>query len=222
MRRIHLSTVEGPRLEVPPEAEHHLRRVLRLRDGAEVVAFDGGGAEVHGVLRFGDDGAWLEPTGPVQRISVGPPVEIVLSVSRGPAMDDAVRMATECGATAIHLAVTARSAPTGPRVDRWTRKAEAAARQCGRADVPVLTGPQPLAAAVEQVSASPLWVAVPGSDEPPRSTERGGAVVIGPEGGLTADEIERLLARGARPCRLGPHVLRVATAVAVATAWLHA
>jgi 16S rRNA (uracil1498-N3)-methyltransferase len=62
-------------------------------------------------------------------------------------------------------------------------------------------------------------VAVPGADALPPATG-GAALVVGPEGGLSSEEIAALVAGGWRPFALGPTVLRVDTAVAAGLASL--
>jgi 16S rRNA (uracil1498-N3)-methyltransferase len=191
--------------------------VLRLGPGDPVMAFDGHGLEVAGILAFDEGRLVVETQGPPTRMPSRPPIHIILSIARGPAMDDAMRVATECGATDIHLMRTQRSAPTGDRSKRWLRKISAAAEQCQRATVPTLHPPSPLLSIVSDLTV-PLWIACPGETTPP--TAGAGAIVIGPEGGLTADEVHSVLQAGGKPCSLGTHVLRVATAVAVGAALL--
>jgi 16S rRNA (uracil1498-N3)-methyltransferase len=101
---------------------------------------------------------------------------------------------------------------------RWRRAAAEAAKQCGRADVPEVDAPVPLAAALEAVAGDRMLVADPAVDcGTVACTEGGGvALFVGPEGGLREDEAETLREAGAQALGLGALVLRVETAGVVA------
>ncbi|MFT4625246.1 MAG: 16S rRNA (uracil1498-N3)-methyltransferase [Myxococcota bacterium] len=220
MRRIQVESLASAIIPLGAAEAHHLLRVLRMSGGTVVHAFDGHGVEAQCRLQLRDGVAMLVRTGPLVQHEVAARVHLVLAVSRGPAMDEAVRMATECGATDLHLVRTARSPPTGDRVDRWLRKATAAARQSGRTTVPALAVASSLAQALQATEDAPLWVACPGGMHAPSRAGRTAAIVVGPEGGLTPAEVEQCVDAGGRRCTLGPHILRVETAVAVGVAAL--
>ena len=115
MRRVRTPTVDADPIPLSRAAAHHLTSVLRLRDGTQVVAFDGNGREVHGVLVINATSAVIRPTSHVRVLPPAHPVHVVLAIARGPAMDEAVRVATECGATDLHFVRLRRSPPTGER-----------------------------------------------------------------------------------------------------------
>lgn len=218
MRRVHvasLPTEAGGVLDA--ERSHYLLRVLRLPRGTRVLAFDGAGEEVEAEIADISEGrATLRAAGPPRAQEPSAPLHLVLALPKGPAMDLAVRMATELGATDIHPVLAARSVATGDRVDRWERVAEAAARQCHRADIPRIHAVVPLARSfdmggVERRIALPGAPALPVTDGPV-------AVWVGPEGGWTSAEIDQALAAGCAPTGLGRWVLRADTAVAAALA----
>jgi len=160
-------------------------------------------------------------------------LELVQGVPRADKMDGIVRMATELGAAAIHPLLTRRVLvrPVGDRwagrLARWQRIAREAAKQSGRAVVPEVTAPTPLQSWL--AARAPgllvcLWEAeTAGLDERlPPPPVRAATLVIGPEGGLDAAEVEGLRSAGAVVAGLGPRILRTETAGPVGLALLQA
>lgn len=209
----------GERTALDRTPAHHLLDVLRIRRGERVRIFDGSGLEADALLVEVTDGVpWLEVVGPARSACPPHPLHVLLAIAKGPAMDAAIRMVTEAGATHLHPILTARSVPKGDRADRWERIAASAAQQCGRADVPTLAALDRLDGALAQLPAGlDARVAVPGA-APLAAAEGPAAVLIGPEGGLTTEEVDRALAAGFRAMGLGRFVLRAETAAAVAVA----
>lgn len=233
LRRVHLppDRFDGARAALTPEARHYLRDVLRLAPGAEVEVFDGHG----GAFLARVDGAFEALILGERRAAAGPaPAEIWLlpALAKGEKMDLVVQKATELGASAIAPFAAERSVVrlepdrAEERAGRWRRIAEEAARQCGRADVPVVRAPAPLAAALGALPPGALALAFqPGGAsvlalEPAASGAY--AAIVGPEGGLTVAELATCAAAGARQAALGPRVLRAETAAIVAVALLQA
>ena len=122
-------------------------------------------------------------------------------------------MATEVGATAIHLVWADRTQGRPDRVERWTRIAKAAASQCGRADVPLLSEPSPLEHVLASLEGIELRIALPGAEplDPPTGPV---AVFVGPEGGWSPTEVDRIHRAGAIPMGRGRGGLRSPTACA--------
>lgn len=198
---------------------HHLRDVLRLGGGAPVEAFDGRGNVARGeVVRADRDGVVLG-LGPLARsdAEAGLRLTVAVALLKGDKLSDVVRQCTELGAAAFALTLT-RQADVGElsaaKLQRLRRVVEEAARQCGRATVPELRGPLPLA---ELSWRGVAFVADPRADVPLKdvAAATGHAdvtVVTGPEGGFTPTEVAELVARGAVAVGLGPRVLRAETA----------
>jgi 16S rRNA (uracil1498-N3)-methyltransferase len=108
------------------------------------------------------------------------------------------------------------------RQKRLQAVADAAARQCGRAEVPPVSMLLPLPAALARAAACeihlvchPVATAAPAAG-PAASV----AILVGPEGGLAPAELDRAMAAGYAPVSLGPYVLRAETAGPVAVAAL--
>jgi 16S rRNA (uracil1498-N3)-methyltransferase len=210
---------EGGEVVLSDDSARHLTRVLRLGAGDRLELTDGRGGVAEAVLEgVGPDGRLRARAKPARREAPRPEVVLLLAVLKGPAMDDAVRMATEAGMTRLVPVETARSVPRGTRPDRWIRIAEAAAAQCGRADVPAIDAPTPLADALAATAhLADRRIAHPGAPRRSAAAESV-AVLVGPEGGLTEAEVARAVAEGWMPVGLAPHVLRACTAAAVAVA----
>jgi 16S rRNA (uracil1498-N3)-methyltransferase len=174
-------------------------------------------------------------TGPVRRSPTPFPLLLALAVPKGPAMETAVRQATEIGATRILPLLTehgvVRLDDPARRREKWQRLALEACKQCGRDWLPRVEPPVRLDALARHAASpdssdlrlvaalSPL--ARPLADcaalaAPPSSA----SLVIGPEGDFSPAELESLLQAGYRPLWLGPHILRVDTAVAYGLAIL--
>ncbi len=206
---------------------HHLARVLRVQPGAEVVAFDGAGNEASGqVLEVDGDAVWLDLGQPATAASEpGRALTLAPALLKGDKLADVVRMGTELGVVAFRPVLTRRCDArelSAVKLARLARVAGEAARQSGRARVPQVHAAVALdalawegGAVVADPTAPLAWRDAP---------ERDGVtltVITGPEGGWTAEELDALAARGARPVSLGARVLRAETApVAMAAAWL--
>ncbi|MBN2801211.1 MAG: RsmE family RNA methyltransferase [Deltaproteobacteria bacterium] len=199
------------------ERERHHAAVMRLAPGTPLVLLDGAGAQVEATLL--QDGA-VVATAPPRQARPAQRLHVLLSLTKAAAMDSAVRMVTEAGATHIHPVLTRRSVAKGDKVDRWERIALAAAKQCGRADVPAVTGLLPLWDALELLPQDTArWIALPGSDAAEQAAGPA-AVLIGPEGGFEEGELALTLERGFTPMGIGAWVFRADTAAAVAVAML--
>jgi 16S rRNA (uracil1498-N3)-methyltransferase len=221
----------GERLELAAGDRHHLRTVLRLRPGAEVVLSDGEGAEVAAVL--GEDEAVLgadpdvhPPPRPALRVAQGLP--------KGRKLDDVVRVCTELGVDTL-VPVAARRSVTrleGARaakaVERWQAVARAASEQARRVWRPTVTEVRtPAALADGEPAGTAVLVAHPGGTPLPHlldalSSASAVTVAVGPEGGWDDAEVASWVERGAAVVGLGPSVLRTEHAAAAAIAVLAA
>jgi 16S rRNA (uracil1498-N3)-methyltransferase len=164
----------------------------------------------------------VEPTGPIQAQVAKPPLHLVLAVTKRNALDRSVRMATELGATQIHLFLADRSVAKASNADRLTRLVEAAMQQCGRADRPLVEAPVDLGTALSRAPCLPIFAARPEAEPSDIEAVHGARLVIGPEGGLSCREVATLETLGATPISLGEWTLRADTAVAAGLALLSA
>ncbi len=205
-------------------AAHHLLRVLRVTVGAEVELFDGDGRARAAVVTRVEPGRVALAAGPVREGVRLPAVTLAMGLPKGDKLELVLQKGTELGATAFRPLALARCvvqlapAKVPERLARWRTIVEQAARQCGRADVPEVHAPASLAALLDASAGAVICVL----DEEERAArlstvvaEAGDAplvLLVGPEGGLTREEVSQAVARGARAVTLGPLVLRAETA----------
>jgi len=152
-----------------------------------------------------------------------PPAPLVLALAalHTAAFDWAVEKATELGATAIVpvLAGRVQGGRHEARTDRWERIAAAAVAQCGRTRPPRVARPLRLAAFLAEAAGARLVAEADAA--PPRRLEPGAdgiTVLIGPEGGFTAEESAAIRGAGFVGLSLGPRTLRAETAAVAALA----
>jgi 16S rRNA (uracil1498-N3)-methyltransferase len=211
----------------------HAATVKRLRTGEFVLLADGRGGLAHAVVESAArDTVRLTLT---DRTTVDPPAPRVLlaqALVKGDRGELAVELATEAGVDGVLPWRAARCVARwddGPRGEkalaRWRSTAREAAKQARRPWLPMVEEPVTTAALARRVStAAGALVLHEGATE--RLVELAAdnglpaagdlLLVVGPEGGITDDEIGVLVAAGARPVRLGAEVLRASTAAAVA------
>ena len=219
----------GTEIALEPGPSHHLLKVLRLKPGAGLCLFNGRGGSFAAVL--------AGSRGPEARVAVGDfapadhesplAIELAIGVSRGERMDWVVQKAVELGVTAIRPLVTERTEVRlgGERRDKklghWRQIAIAACEQCGRNRLPAIHAPQPLADWLPAAAGLRLVLA-PGATTALAGIEATApdavTLLIGPEGGLSAVEIDVAVAAGFRAVTLGPRVLRTETAPLAALA----
>jgi len=217
----------GGRVTLTGEPHRYLTRVLRFAAGARVQLFDGRGLEVEAtVLQAGSREVTLElGERRVVARAATPPVTLLQGLPRPERMDLVVQKATELGATWVIPVRAARSAGgQQERAERWEKIAREAARQCGRADSLSIAPAMSLSEAIDTLAAGTTRV-VPWEDASrsspslgevvPRSA-RGVDVLIGPEGGLTGEEVASARAAGFQVVTLGPRILRTETAAIAA------
>jgi 16S rRNA (uracil1498-N3)-methyltransferase len=235
-RFLHLGpdAVHGDRVTFDAAAAHHLGRVLRATVGDTVEAVDGAGALLS--VRLTAVGARRAEGVIVGRapLLTESPLHLTLAqgIPKGDKMDGIVRMTTELGVSRVVPLLTARTVTRlepgreHSRLGRWRRIAREAAQQSGRAAVPEIVTPTELAPWTREAGAGGLMICLweearDGLDQrlPPGPCPRV-TVVVGPEGGLAADEVRGLVEAGAVVAGLGPRLLRTETAGVVAVALL--
>jgi 16S rRNA (uracil1498-N3)-methyltransferase len=212
----------GMELELEEGPSRHLHSALRLQTNAAVVLFDGRGGEylAHIVsaqrkrlqLRVGQHHA-IDRESPL-------PVHLGIGLSRGDRFDWLVQKATELGVTQIsplfteRVEVKLKGERANKKLQHWRQIAISACEQCGRNRVPSIHPPQRLADWSGQLQAVCKLVLHHRGQQslaglaPPATV----ALLIGPEGGLSEEEIDLAQQQGFLPLTLGPRVLRTETA----------
>jgi 16S rRNA (uracil1498-N3)-methyltransferase len=207
----------------------HAATVKRLRAGEDVLLADGRGGLAHAVVESaGRDTVSLSITSREDVPAPSPRVVLAQALVKGDRGELAVELATEAGVDAIVPWRAARCVARwedGPRGDkalaRWRSTVREAAKQARRPWHPVVDEPVSTPALARRVAAAAgALVLHEGAMERLADLTLPTAgdllLVVGPEGGVTDEEIAALAAAGARPVRLGAEVLRASTAAAVA------
>jgi 16S rRNA (uracil1498-N3)-methyltransferase len=215
---------------------HHLSHVLRLMPGDRVIVADPRGREAEATLVLVTaDSVTADVDAPILRPRA-PRIVLAPGLSRRERMEMTIQKATEIGVEEIWPIVTERCVVrldderAERRTQRWRRIAEEAAKQSQRAEVPVVREPMTISELASESGRFDI-VLVPWEEETSEGPgigqvlDEAGAtpettvlLVIGPEGGLTAQEIDALSAMGAGVVTLGSTVLRTETAAIVALA----
>ena len=231
----------GDVIEFPAPVAHHAARVLRLREGDAVTLFNGEGGEFDAKLVRIETRLTLSAIGKHQAIERESPLNVTLlqGLAGADRMDYAIQKAVEMGVAAIAPLTMARSVTrldsvrAAKRAEHWRSVIVASCEQCGRNRLPLLHPLSGLADALEPLhgvmrdctSAALSLVLAPGDGIPLPKFERPLSAIrllIGPEGGLTADELAAAVRAGFRVASLGPRVLRTETSGAAALAAMNA
>lgn len=219
----------GAELSLDEGQSRYLASVMRARAGDELRVFNGRHGEWRAlVAQVGKRAVILQIIDPARPQSEGPDLDLVVAlVKRGP-LETIVEKAAELGVRRIRPVITERTNADHTRVDRLRAIATEAAEQTGRLDVPEVAEPVKLERLIEGWDAGRrLLFCDEAGDAKPAAEALAGeapgpwAVLVGPEGGFSPKERERL--RGlayAVPASLGPRILRADTAaISALTLW---
>jgi 16S rRNA (uracil1498-N3)-methyltransferase len=211
---------------------HHAVRVRRLGVGEGICLGDGAGTVLTGVV------AEVRTDSLVVRVesrrfvaAADPRVVVVQALPKGERAELAVEILTELGVDEIVPWSAARSIAQwrGEKADKavqkWQRTADEAAKQSRRSFIPPVAPLADTATVIQRLArASTALVLHEQASQPLSSTPLPAAgeivLVVGPEGGISDEELERFAASGAQTVRLGEPVLRTSTAGAAALAAL--
>lgn len=223
----------GARIALPDGAAGHLLRVLRAQVGDACVLFNGDGNDYDArIAAIGRREASVEILA-VREVRNESPLRIVLvqGIARGEKMDWILQKATELGVAAVLPVSSERSEVRldSSRADRrlahWRSVVVSACEQSGRARLPQLMPPQPLATALPQLPPASLRLLLDPQAALSLATlapapDAGIALAVGPEGGWSPRDRDCLHAAGFSGVRLGPRILRTETAGIAAIAAL--
>ncbi|MDQ2995060.1 MAG: 16S rRNA (uracil(1498)-N(3))-methyltransferase [Pseudomonadota bacterium] len=216
---------ESTEVVLPAEASHYVLRVLRMHEGEPIIVFNGEGGEFHGVLHPQKNAAVVVITQFVPR-DIESPVAIHLGqgISRGEKMDYVVQKAVELGVAELTPLFTERCGvkmdeeKIEKRIQHWQKIAQSACEQSQRNCVPRIHAPQPLQAwLVARTEQLKLLCHFEQKDnEKLTESYASCALLVGPEGGFTDEEISSAFTNQFQPFTLGPRVLRTETAAVAA------
>ncbi|MDO4502207.1 MAG: RsmE family RNA methyltransferase [Coriobacteriia bacterium] len=229
-------------LRLLPEDAKHLQ-VLRMGPGEHIAVVDA--AQDYFECEIVSVTAGIPTVRIAQHLDAGaerPQVLLFQGLAKGDKMETVIRHATELGVAGFVPLACARSVmkldpkKAPKKIERWQSIAKSAATQSGQPRIPEVLSPMTVKQACGALAGATCvcvcWEEAPQTVNMRQAIEAGLkawqqepadariAVVVGPEGGLTSDEVDLLLAANpaARLVSLGPSILRTETAGIVAPA----
>lgn len=219
--------IEKGMLKIEGDEVRHIRKVLRLKAGDEIIVFDGLGKEFEGaIVEEGLSSVVIK----IQNIFSSKrdsPLEVTLAQSllKGEKMDYLIQKATELGVKEIIPFFSSRSVPLLEkskklkRHHRWEKIAIEASKQCGRGVVPKIESLQDYSDMLQTDSPDSLrlilWEkeGIKLKEILERLKEKKKIFfIIGPEGGFSQLEVDEAKKTGFIPVTLGRRILRAETA----------
>lgn len=212
----------GNELQLEERAAHYLGQVLRMKVGRELRLFNGDGCDYRATVTAAGrrelrcEILETEPT--LDRES---PLRIELGVglSKGDRFDWVVQKATELGVARIvplyseRVDVKLDAQREDKKWQHWQQVMISACEQSGRSQLVDLLAPQPLDQWLSDCKADCKLVLSPHHADAHNNSAPGSiSLLVGPEGGLSEQEVTASLDKGFAPLRLGPRILRTETA----------
>ena len=210
------------------DQSRYLTSVMRQAIGAQVLLFNGRDGEWTATLtENGKRGALLKVDELARPMALGPDLDLIIALVKRGRVETIVEKAAELGVRRVRLTITRRTNVDFVKLGRLDAIAMETAEQTGRLDVPTVEDPVKLAEILdgwdparklvfcdEGGDALPAIQALSGSQGP-------AAILIGPEGGFSPEERERLRSLPfVTPVSLGPRILRADTAaISALTLW---
>jgi 16S rRNA (uracil1498-N3)-methyltransferase len=214
----------GIELVMDRERSHYLCKVMRMKSGDTVMCFDGKGCAFTAVLAAANPKkstlqvTTIEPVRPAR-----PGMHMALSMLKGQAMDRALQLATELGATGLSLIRAKRSNVhldehrQDHKMAHWRNVIAGACEQSGHLYLPVLDQPIALDVWLAGRAAETVIVFDLNGEPLPASLPVGDySLLIGPEGGWDDSERDLFSRLALATYNLGAQTLRAETTPAVA------
>lgn len=209
------------------EAANHVSRVLRMKAGQEILLFDGSGAQFPCIIKESNKKSVTVDVLECITQNLESPLDLHLGqvLSRGEKMEFTIQKSVELGVNVITPLISERCGVklNAERFDKkwsqWQKIAIAACEQCGRNIVPLIRPVMSLDAwtkeAFDGLKLNLHPRATYSINTLPKPVHRV-RLLIGPEGGLCDEEIEKTRALGFEDILLGPRILRTETAALTA------
>ena len=227
MRRVLVPQTLVGRIDLPPAQAHHLRDVLRMREGAPIEAFDASGRTGTGhIVSVGSAGVSIEIEQMNPPPTDHPRITIASALPKSTRADWMIEKLSELGVDRFIPLATDRGVvvPHGQEKHRrWGRLAAESARQSARIGIMRIEPVTDLPTVLQQIkdSASAAWYLSPTAQATPMSDigqNSNVTLLIGPEGGWSEGEIAQFDSAGVVALRIAPTILRVETAAVAAAA----
>ncbi len=214
---------EGAIVDLDPAQANYLGNVMRLKEGAELLVFDGTSGEW--LARISEAAKKRMTLAIVQKTrepEAIPDVWLAFAPVKRTQTDWLVEKATELGASRLVPVMTQRTVAERVKLERLEAITIEAAEQCGRTRLPGIADPLPLKHLLEHrdVSRTLYFADEGGGAWAPDAFTAGSCMILtGPEGGFTDEERTAIRATpNSVPVSLGPRILRAETAALAALA----
>ena len=222
MHRFFARRLDDRRAVLSPEESQHALRVLRMTQGEECQAILEGNLFAATIEQAADEVVLLLGE-QLPSPEAGVRITLYQGLPKGDKMEYILQKCTELGVHRFVPVAFSRCVVKWDKKDdqkklpRWQRIALEAAKQSGRALVPEVESPISFQELLRRIPSHEA-VLIPWEEERGNGIrkkwlgEKDVAIIIGPEGGMDAAEIEQMQAAGARPVTLGPRIFRTETA----------
>lgn len=226
--------IVGEESVITGQDARHLARVLRLKPGEDVIVLSGDGREFLARICRIDSGNVTAAILSEHVSKADPSIELTVCLGflKEKKMDDLVRQLTELGMARFQPFFAQRSvskpdpARMASRVKRWEKIAQESIKQCRRGLVPEIRPAVSLDEAVRMAEGDDVKILFYENEagrEPFPATRPAEiddsfrvTILLGPEGGLTEDEVAAARSAGFDIRSLGPRILKAETAVVAA------
>ncbi len=235
-RRFHVPRIAGDSISLSGDQARHALRVLRMGVGDTVTLFDDLGVEADGTIRAATARSLVIEIARQRTTARDRMHELTLAVAppKGNRADWLVEKCAELGVASLVWLTTQRGeqVPGPGKYARWRRKAVEAAKQSGQSSVMAIEVSTPIAEVLADRQGAAVWFGDPADGVPTLSERLAGVscrsgdearsiIIVGPEGGLTSEEIEAIRRAHGLPFRLSDAILRIETAaIASASIWI--
>lgn len=219
---ISADAVNGKTVTITGSDYNHIKNVLRKNTGDKITCFDSSGMEFTAEISSSEKGAFILNIISTSIKDVEPEIKITLaqSLPKSSKMDDIIQKSTELGVFEIIPVITERSVTRSEKNERWNKIAKESAEQSGRVHVPAVKNAVTLEGLLDLSGGYGLKI-LPWECENSISLKNVLAankdtasilVLIGPEGGFSAEEAEKACLKGFKSVSLGKRILRTQTA----------
>ena len=201
-------------------SSHHLIKVLRKKEGDELMLFDGKGNSCLGVIsKIHRSEVQLDVIDIFEKsLRHGIEINLGQSLIKNDPFNLTIQKATELGVTSFHPLITDRSElkikMTRNRSLRWNLIARGACEQCGENWLPVIEDPVKLDRWAANIESKIKIVLYPSADNKISDIKykESVSIAIGPEGDFSDYEVDSLTEKGFIPVSIGKRILRAETA----------
>lgn len=203
---------------------HHLKDVMRVKQGNKIIALDGKGKEYTGIVTSISSGQIEVKISKIKQMKEKKyHIHLVQSIPKKDVMDSIIQKATELGVDEITPIISAHTIvkikDDTKKIERWNRIVIESVKQCNRMDTPLINPIKSFKQVLDTLQEDTLCIIASTSGKRQlvkqalhNNTHNNITILIGPEGDFTPEEVETAIDKGCVPVSLGDIVLRCDTA----------